>query len=384
MNNLLLILNFANFLSFCTSCSKDSQEILMLDGRDIIADHTIVSDYEQIPTEYIAKVKKMLFIVAGESHSIAFNDGLEALEAINSKYQVNLSWIPEEYSESHLRLCMGEWGDVNHPSQWVFSYGEEDWYKSELAISTTKNGITYVNETIGNTISSMALAWCWDTEEIDMAPYLSATQEYVDYSKAKGYPTKVIFTTGPVDNCNASGLIGYKKYLAYEAIRNYVNEDPARILFDYADILCYDDGSNAPFTTTYDNKTYPVITPTNLGDGKFGHIGEAGCLRLAKATWWMLARIAGWDGVSTGVGDSQDKMMGSIRKIITSDEITMYLSDYLISWNADLIDFQGILISSQPVISDVISFNASSLASGIYFVVLSNGEKRIIEKIIKP
>jgi len=27
-----------------------------------------------------------------------------------------------------------------------------------------------------------------------------------------------------------------------------------------------------------------------------GHIGEAGRIRLAKAMWWMLARMAGWDG----------------------------------------------------------------------------------------
>ena len=141
-----------------------------------------------------------------------------------------------------MRLCQGEWGDINNPAQWVFSYGEEDWYKSPLAISTTKNGITYINETLGNTCTAMELSWCWDPEETDMAPYLSATQEYNDYCKARGYPTKIIFTTGPVDTYNASGLIGYNKYLAYEAIRNYMPGDPARILFDYADILCYDDG----------------------------------------------------------------------------------------------------------------------------------------------
>ncbi len=38
------------------------------------------------------------------------------------------------------------------------------------------------------------------------------------------------------------------------------------------------------------------ITSSNLGDADIGHIGEEGSIRLAKAMWWMLARLAGWDG----------------------------------------------------------------------------------------
>jgi len=37
------------------------------------------------------------------------------------------------------------------------------------------------------------------------------------------------------------------------------------------------------------------ITSKNLGYISIGHIGSAGAIRLAKAMWWMLPRIAGWD-----------------------------------------------------------------------------------------
>ncbi|MGI6306836.1 MAG: Ig-like domain-containing protein [Bacteroidales bacterium] len=38
--------------------------------------------------------------------------------------------------------------------------------------------------------------------------------------------------------------------------------------------------------------SWNIIPHSEDGD----HIGEVGALRLAKAMWWLLARIAGWDG----------------------------------------------------------------------------------------
>ncbi|HOR10573.1 MAG TPA: Ig-like domain-containing protein, partial [Bacteroidales bacterium] len=38
--------------------------------------------------------------------------------------------------------------------------------------------------------------------------------------------------------------------------------------------------------------SWNIISHSEDGD----HIGEVGALRLAKAMWWLLARIAGWDG----------------------------------------------------------------------------------------
>jgi hypothetical protein len=74
-----------------------------------------------------------------------------------------------------------------------------------------------------------------------------------------------------------------------------VNE---KILFDYADILCYDDLASTPNTTTWNGYTYPIITTTNGATETVGHITEAGAVRLAKAQWWLCARLAGWDGTN--------------------------------------------------------------------------------------
>ena len=59
-----------------------------------------------------------------------------------------------------------------------------------------------------------------------------------------------------------------------------------------------DDGSGA--ATSWDGHTYPSATSTNSWPEQTGHISNAGAIRLAKAQWWLLARIAGWDGNTSG------------------------------------------------------------------------------------
>jgi len=264
----------------------------------IIADHRVVAEYEKIPQNYIDLVKRMWLTVPGESHSGGYRLGLQLLKSADAKFQVNIteSGSPEGYSDQHLRASCATWGDIDNATGWIYSYGEQDWFTSAQAIARTKAGITYCN-TNNLTISAMGFAWCYDPyievgEDITM--YLNATQEYIDYCKSNKYPTKIFFTTGPVDEWY-TGQFGYDNYRRYEQIRAYVLLDSTRILFDYADILCYDDDGTTS-TETWENHTYPAITTKNYLPTTYYHISEAGALRLGKAMWWMLARIAGWDG----------------------------------------------------------------------------------------
>jgi len=107
------------------------------------------------------------------------------------------------------------------------------------------------------------------------------------------------YTTGPVDGGGNTGENGYQRYLKHEHIRTYVQANN-KVLFDYADILCWsDDGTQNTITWTDHGgtlQTFQRIHVDNLLDGYTGHIGERGAVRLAKAMWWLLARIAGWDG----------------------------------------------------------------------------------------
>jgi hypothetical protein len=317
----------------------------------IIADHTIVDRFDDIPQCYIDKVKTMFFDYPGESHATAVYYGIYYLGQDYPKYACHNtgSGAPEAYTTAYLRVSWTTWGDLTHSTGWItdenggYAYGEEDWWTNPTAVARTKAGLSYMNS-IGVAPSAFGFGWCsdmdwltiassgvdpvygchwygmsdgspsgnrcWGLDDADNAvsgnsvnldTYLRVTQEYVDYCKANNIPTKVFFTTGPLNSpascTDCTDEQEYQGWLKMERIRDYVKAHN-QILFDYADILSYnDDGTRA--TRTWNGHTFPTITTTNLGTGSVGHIGRAGALRLGKGVWWMMARIAGWDGVST-------------------------------------------------------------------------------------
>lgn len=290
--------SYKNFIAFrfLTSCLfiALSNSIFC----QIIADHTVVDKFDDIPSNYLNIVMKMRLAVAGESHGLALPRGLVQLESIYPEYNVNYiynSGEPETFTDQHLRVDLYSWGDYDHNTGWIWGYGEEDWFTSEMAITRTKSGIDYCYE--NNLEMVYGLILCYDGGILDATDYLKATQIYVDYCKSSGYKTVVFFSTGAIDDINGQAdERGYQKYKLYEDIRNYVKLDTTRVLFDYADILYYDDNSSDMTMVNWNTHTFPIITEKNSLPAQASHISASGELRLAKAMWWMLARIAGWDG----------------------------------------------------------------------------------------
>lgn len=276
--------------------------VSIISSAQIVADHTIIDEFESIPQQYIDSVKKMWLVYAGESHSGAIRGsmgGMWLLEQSLAAFDCNIttSGTPEAYTTSHLRVSRGTWGDVDDATGWIYDYGEEDWFTSPTAIARTKAGITYCNAN-DLTIGVIGFGWCYDSG-VSYDDYISATKEYIAYC-ADSIATHVIFTTGTVDASTEEAQ--YLRSLGWQKIRDTVALHEDYILFDYADILCYDSDSETPNTATWDGHTFPIVTTANLTPTEDYHISQTGAVRLAKAMWWMLARIAGWDGVATDIG----------------------------------------------------------------------------------
>jgi hypothetical protein len=314
--------------------------ITTIGSAQIVADHTIVDRYADIPQYYIDEVKKMLVDIGGESHSVGYQNGVILLEMLDPRFRV-MTYIntgPPAVTDQYLRL--------GRP----YMYGEDIW--------TSQAGIDNLTETLadqyytGNPYDIFAFGWCWDMcwvnlpggtidpvygvhwagttdggpegsrrwgldaedqvltgNSVCMDTYLSAIEQYNTYFKQNGISTRAIFTTGPVDSYTDENA--FQRELKHDHIRNYVNAGSDRVLFDYADILCYnnkgekyteewDDGGNMrPYAQIHPDNMYEYdaswnITPPDDEDGD--HIGEVGALRIAKAMWWLLARLSGWEG----------------------------------------------------------------------------------------
>jgi hypothetical protein len=216
-----------------------------------------------------------------------------------------------------------------------------------------------------------------------------------------GYATEVFFTTGPVDGGGNTGESGYQRFLKHEYMRSYVTATTDGILFDYADILNWSNDNELNTTTWTDYggtlQTFPSIHSDNMLDldGTYtedgDHIGQRGALRLAKALWWMLARIAGWDGSPQVVDDieTSDVHVSSNNVVISISPNPVINSTAKIRFSADcaditelaIYDAQGRTLHEQTI--DRVSGTRISAwsgcheyiwngfpASGVYFVAL--------------
>jgi len=332
----------------------------------IVADHTVVDQYDDIPEQYMDSVRSMLASFPGESHSVGYRLGQELLERLDSRFQVE-TYVGSPPSPTTQRLRTG-----------MHRYGGEYLFFNTSYTPKLRAEMDAQNAS-GNPFDVMGFGWCYDMTEdnppggtedpvyqvrwagrseegpdgnrrwgldsgdqaltgnrVNMDTYLQWVEDMIQYCTDNSYPITWVFTTGPVDNPAEEGNEnGFQREIKHDYIRDYVAADATRILFDYADILCWSNGGEQnivdwndggtirphahihPQNTLDYNSSWNLIPPTEDGD----HIGEVGALRLGKAMWWMLARIAGWQNVFA-VSDIQIYATGDT-SVVTGQELQL-------------------------------------------------------------
>jgi len=339
----------------------------------IIADHTVVDSFDEIPGEWLDKVKQMLVWVPGMSHSLGYQNGARLLELYDSKFDSYIwnSDPPPSYSGNYLRVGRPYMSSVNFWTTDIDTYCGE-MYNQQIAgnpYTAVINGWSYEstwnNPPGGGVDPVFNIQWAgdagglrWGLDAADqsltgnpvcMDTYISAINTYNVYFSNHGMVTKAIFSTGVVDD-NAGTESGFQRELKNKHIRDYVIAHSGTILFDYADILVYSNDGERYQATWNDNgslRYHDQIHPENEldynaswaivdeNDADGDHIGEVGALRLAKALWWLLARVAGWDGGTGNIPVSSITLTGQGGATsITSDGSTLQMVATVLPANA--------------------------------------------------
>jgi hypothetical protein len=271
--------------------------------KPLIIDHTC-TDISKIPEQYINIVKTMLLHHTGQSHGRQVPHGMENLENENPTYDQTQGeeGIP---AGSGLKITRGQRSQYN---SWRSSIGPNRYWQGAGGRDLIKRTLDYHSGN-GNSVHASLHTWCWHLRkwsETQVREYL-ASMETLEAE----YPnTTFIYMT---DTCDYAGDLGYNRWLRNEQIRRYF-KDNNKVLFDFGELESWsaDGKKQNTYYHTASGQTIPYWHDDwSTGQSNdYGHINKAGAVMKAKAMWWLMARLAGWNPDSGSAANSAGTPIG--------------------------------------------------------------------------
>ncbi|MFX1500088.1 MAG: hypothetical protein ACFFDH_03890 [Promethearchaeota archaeon] len=294
-------------IGFYQKFKEDSYNPITPSTSSLIIDHNCVK-LDQIPMELINTVKDTMKIhYAHTSHGGQINTGLFEIMYTDLNYSVEIGYssLPSEEGS----LC-------------IFDGQESESYITPQLYWESSSGIDDTYDVIDHNPSIVISIWCWCCQVTDypignIQAYLDQINAFEQHYLNQGGNITFVYITGNCDEGDypegpaAEGYegerdpaAGYNRFINNQLIRQYCIENN-KTLFDFADIECwlYDSNGNPTEYSTYqyNNGNETIIVPkrcwaySNVSEA--AHTSLENCIHKGIAYWWMLARIAGWNGL---------------------------------------------------------------------------------------